>query len=186
MLPVHESAAGVSYSQPPSHVYACTAACVKQLLFQALYSICKIYGGSTMHHMGSAYQLSLKEKTARYWPILRTVPMYRAAAEFFWLTPGLSILQTCLNSLDLTCTQVYYNPFISAIQLWTEPPPAAVMHHPTYSMQTDSGCWQADDTASLGPQLAFEFFETETPFQRPPLVDRVRSQCRWDFLCWIS
>lgn len=57
--------------------------------------------------------------------------------------------------------EVYYNPFISAIQLWTKPPPAA-----------------ADDSASLGPQLAFEFFETETPFQRPPLVDRVNQLAR--------
>eukprot|EP00658_Telonema_sp_P-2_P060873 TRINITY_DN49667_c0_g1_i1.p1 TRINITY_DN49667_c0_g1~~TRINITY_DN49667_c0_g1_i1.p1 ORF type:complete len:410 (-),score=50.18 TRINITY_DN49667_c0_g1_i1:177-1406(-) len=46
--------------------------------------------------------------------------------------------------------EVYYNPFLSAIQLWL---PGA----------------EADEN----PVLAFEFHETETPFLRPPMVDRL-------------
>eukprot|EP00656_Telonema_subtile_P004170 TRINITY_DN11895_c0_g1_i2.p1 TRINITY_DN11895_c0_g1~~TRINITY_DN11895_c0_g1_i2.p1 ORF type:complete len:423 (+),score=34.93 TRINITY_DN11895_c0_g1_i2:311-1579(+) len=44
--------------------------------------------------------------------------------------------------------EVYYNPFLSAIQIYVP-------------SEEDS------------PKLAFEFYETETPFQRPPLVDRL-------------
>lgn len=46
--------------------------------------------------------------------------------------------------------EVYYNPFLSAIQL--------------YVPSTEEGA---------SPTLAFEFYETETPFQRQPFVDKL-------------